>query len=354
LKETIDIWKNIMLTQNLSQLTQQIKEQYAGLRSYIVPTEKISLTESGFLNTGKNKFPLSSEASGQLARLFKIPIRVYLKFETDLRALIFKRWFRNCVKDNGIDRDIRIHLYQDGRVIGFDDPKLLRISPVKLMNVVNSSLPENLSSEQISISQFDISANRLHLSCFTPEIVAEPRPGDYINGGIDIIHYIAGDLGTQIHCYIRRIICSNGAITHVCNDERQIRARRLHNGQFDEEDMLGQIDRLLTEAWKQLDAKLNVVTSLLDKEKISVDFLRQQRTRFSLNNRILQLIEEAIRQDEIGPTNTQYDWFNALSRVATHDELLSFRQRRTLSRMAGEFSQYTAHQCSQCGSWIMT
>lgn len=86
---------------------------------------------------------------------------------------------------------------------------------------------------------------------------------------------------------------------------------------------------------------------------VSVDFLRQQRTRFLLNNRILQAIEEAIRQDEIEPTNTQYDWFNAISRVATHDELLNFRQRRTLSRMAGEFSQYTAHQCRQCGSWIM-
>lgn len=342
-----------MFTQNLAQLTQQIKEQYTSLRSYVVPTEKISLTESGFLNTGENEFPLSSEASEQFARLFKIPVGVYLRFEADLRALIFNRWFRIYSRNSGIGQDIRIHLYQDGRIIGYDDPKLLRISPVKLMNVVNSSLPESLSSEQISVSQFDISAKRLHLSCFTPERVAEPRPGDCINGGVDINHYVTGDLGTQIHCYLRRIVCSNGAIIHICNDDKQVRARRLHNGHFDEKDMLEQIGRLLMEAWKQLDAKLNAVAELLDKGRVSVDFLRQQRTRFSLNNRILRLIEEAIRQDEIGPTNTQYDWFNAISRVATHDERLSFRQRRTLSRMAGEFSQHTAHQCRQCGSWIM-
>ncbi len=168
-----------------------------------------------------------------------------------------------------------------------------------------------------------------------------------------IIHYLTGELGTQIHCYLRRLICSNGAITHICNDDKQIRARRLHNGRFDEKDMLEQIGRLLTKTWEQLDTKLNAVAHLLDKKKVAVDFLRQQRTRFSLSNRVLRQIEGAIGQDEIGPTNSQYDWFNALSRVATHDERLSFRQRRTLSRVAGEFSQHTAHQCSQCGNWIV-
>jgi hypothetical protein len=64
-------------------------------------------------------------------------------------------------------------------------------------------------------------------------------------------------------------------------------------------------------------------------------------------------IEHAMYEDELEPTKKQYDIFNAISRVATHDENLTFRQRRTLSRMAGEFSQQTVHQCKTCGQWIV-
>ena len=116
--------------------------------------------------------------------------------------------------------------------------------------------------------------------------------------------------------------------------------------------MLAQIQRLLSEAWAQLPAKLQAIEGLLQKERMSIEYLRQQRTRFSLNDRMLTVIERAINQDELGPTGSQYDIFNALSRVATHDESLTFRQRRTLSRMAGEFSQQTAHKCQKCGQWV--
>lgn len=343
-----------MFKQSLSQLAEQIVQHYSNIHSYVVPTEKIALTETGCLATGQNEFPLSREASEQFGRLIKVPVTFYLTLDPDLRALIFNRRFMSSASDMGMGRDIRIDVHQDGHIIGYDDPKLLRISPVKVMDVVNSRLPQGLSPKQIKVAHFDISLKRLQLSCYSPEMVTEPRPGDLINGGIDLIHYTTGELGTQVYCYLRHLICSNGAITHVCCDEKHVRARRLPNGRFDEKDMLEQIGLLLMEAWKQLDAKLNAVTDLLGKGRVSVDFLRQQRTRFSLNNRILRVIEEAIRQDEIGPSNTQYDWFNAISRVATHDERLSFRQCRTLSRMAGEFSQHTAHRCSQCGNWIVT
>jgi hypothetical protein len=344
----------LMLEQNLSQLTQQVAEACAGSASYAVSTEQISLTESGCLRTGKNEFPVSGEASAQFARLLDIPVSFYMKLEPDIRVRIFDRRFRSYAADAGIDRDIRIHVDRNRHVIGYDDPRLLRISPLKLVESIHSSLPSGLSAEQVGVSEFAFSPERLHVSLVSPERVAEPRPGDYINGGIDIIHYMAGNLGTQIHCYLRRLICSNGAITHVCNDDKQARARRLPNGQFDEKDMLNQISRLIREAWGQVDAKLQAIATLLSLERVALDFIRQQRTRFALSNRVLRAIERAIREDELGPTGTQFDWFNALSRVATHDDLLTVRQRRTLGRMAGEFSQHSIHRCSQCGSWIVS
>jgi hypothetical protein len=339
--------------QNLAQLTQQIADEYTSSRSYKVPAEQISLTVRGFLSTGMNEFPLKCEASEQLARLLRLSVKSYLMLDADLRAEFFNRHFRSMATEAGFGRDIRIHLDGNGQVVGYDDPRLLRITPIKLMDAVNRSLPGGLSPEQIGVSRYVVSQTYLHLSLFSPEKVTEPRPSDFVNGGVDIVHYTTGELGTQVHCYLRRMICSNGAIAHVCDDNKQIRARRLRNGRFDEADMLRQIASLFTRAWRQIDGKLSAISSLLNEKRVSVDFLRQQRARFSLNNRILRAIERAIREDEIGPTGTQYDWFNALSRIATHDEQLTFRQSRTLSRVAGEFSQNTVHRCSQCGSWVV-
>jgi hypothetical protein len=239
------------------------------------------------------------------------------------------------------------------QIIGFDDPKVLRISPEKLMDVFNSSLPTNLPANEIRIGQVDLSLQKIHISCFSPEKITEPRPNDIINGGIDIIHHTSGDTGTQINCYLRRLICQNGGVAHICSDKKTLRARRLNNGRFDENDMLMQIHRLLTEAWVQIDEKLAAVKSLIDKQRISLDFLEQQRTKFSLNNRMLAAIRSAINEDEFGTTGTQFDIFNAISRVATHSEALTFRQRRTLSRLAGEFGQQDVHKCDNCGSWII-
>ena len=342
-----------MLNQNLSQLTQLIADEYRGSCSYVVPTQQISLTESGHISTGKNEFPVRREASEQFAQLLRVPTAFYRTLDADLRALLFNRRFRSFAADAGIDRDIRIHLDKDKQIVGYDDPRLLRISPLKLIESISASLPAGLSAEQIGVSGFSLSPERLHVSLFSPERATEPRPGDWINGGIDVVHHMAGPLGTQVHCYLRRLICSNGAITHVCSDNKQVRARRLPNGHFDEKDMLNQISRLTREAWGQIEAKLNAVRTLLDTKRVAMDFIRQQRTRFSLNNRVLGVIASAIREDEFGPTDSQYDWFNALSRVATHDDLLTFRQRRTLGRMAGELSQHAIHRCSQCGSWIV-
>jgi len=117
--------------------------------------------------------------------------------------------------------------------------------------------------------------------------------------------------------------------------------------------MFEQIRHLLTEAWRQLSDKLAAIKELLSQARISPDFLQQERARFSLNNRIIQLVSDAMERDELGPTNTQYDVFNALSRVATHTDSLSLRQRRTVMRLAGELGQSHVHRCSQCGTWLV-
>lgn len=343
-----------MSEQTLPQLAEQIAENSSQLRTFVVPAQRISMTEDCLLDTGKNKFTLTLEVLEQIAHDIKASRGFYLNLAPDLRAMLFNRLFLAMWQKYSASRNLRFTLNKNGQVISYDNPKLLRIDPVALMNVVNDSIPEGLSAEQIRVSRLYHSNSKLSFSCFSPQITAEPRVGDIINGGIDIHHSTSGEFGTQVRCYLRRLSCENGACTHICKDEKHLRARRLANGRFDQKDMVNQLHRLFTEAWVQLDEKVQAVRRLLDKEKVSTDFLRQQRTRFSLNNEMLREIEIAVNHDELGPTNTQYDIFNAISRVATHSEALSLRQRRRLMFMAGEFSQQDVHRCSQCGSWIVS
>lgn len=338
--------------ENLSLLSEKVANNYRGFKSYVIPSEQISLTETGLFSTGKNEFPLAFEGLDQFASIAEIPKSFFRTLESDIRAMLFNRRFKARFNDKKIPRNIRINLNNESHIIGFDDPKLFRINPVKLMDTIISSLPKNLSAEKVGVGRAEIGTNMLHISCFSPENVTEPRPGDVVSGGVDILHHVSGDSGTQVNCYLKRLVCSNGAIAHICQNEKSLRVRRLNNNQFDQEDMLSQIKDRLGKAWVEINEKLEAIETLTKKERTTLDFLEQQRTRFSLNKNMLNAIEKAIYQDELGPTGTQYDIYNALSRVATHNRRLTFRQHRMLSRLAGEFSQQDFHKCDKCGSWL--
>ena len=292
------------------------------------------------------------EGLDQLAENTKIPKHFFQKLPPDLQSVLFNRCWQVAMAEGHIPRRIEVRCDAQMHVIGFDDPQLLRISPMKLMEAIQASLPKELSPEQIRIARFDSTPQRVWISCFSPNIQEQPQPGDILNGGIDVVHHLSGDKGSQISCYLRRLQCANGAAIHLCREDKPLRARRLLNGRFDEADMLDQLHRLLREVWAQLPEKLEGIRGLLHRDRMPIEYLRRQRTCFSLNDRTLNAIERALHTDEFGPTGTQYDIFNALSRVATHEERLTFRQRRTLSRMAGEFSQQTVHRCERCGQWV--
>lgn len=339
--------------ENLIQLTERLEEVYKSSHRYEVLSERISLTDAGYLDTGKNTFHVPFDSLDQLAERVNIPKHFFRRLPPDIQSVLFNRCWQMSLSDGDIPRQIQVCLDTGMRVTGFDDPQLLRISPLKLVKAIRSSLPQELSPEKIGVARCDSTPQRLWLSCFSPEIEDQPRPGDIINGGIDVVHYLSGNAGTQVSCYLRRLQCTNGSVIHVCREDQRLRARRLVNGRFDEADMLRQVLSLLRQAWAQLPEKLEALKNLLHKDQMPIEYIRQQRTRFSLNDRMLNAIERALHEDELAPTGSQYDIFNAISRVATRDEDLTFRQRRTLSRMAGEFSQQTAHRCLHCGQWVL-
>ena len=339
--------------QTLAQFIQQIEEQYADVHTESFLTEKIGMSNLGSLCAGDQQLRLSAEAECQFARRLSIPPAFLPTIEPDIRAMLFNRRLQGELAAGTIPAEMHLIVDKDRRVLGFDDPLLLKLTATSLLQLVLSSVPPHLSAERIEVSRVDCSPTILSFSCFTPQKAIEPRVGDVVNGGIDVHHTITGESATQIRCYFQRLVCKNGATVHICRDGKRARSRRLSTSTFAQVDMVMQIRGLLVTAWQQIDDKLDAMTKLLEQPPVSFQFLDRQRTRFSLNNDIIQAIENAIDDDELAPTDSPLDLFNAMSRTATHEESLSLRQRRTLMYMAGEFSQHHVRLCSQCGSLIM-
>jgi len=82
-----------MSEQTLSQLTEQVAKDHSQVRSFVVPAQRISMTEDGLLDTGKNNFPLTPEASEQIAHDIKAPKFFFLTLERDIQAELFNRRF---------------------------------------------------------------------------------------------------------------------------------------------------------------------------------------------------------------------------------------------------------------------
>jgi hypothetical protein len=57
---------------------------------------------------------------------------------------------------------------------------------------------------------------------------------------------------------------------------------------------------------------------------------------------------------EEGAENSVYGAVNAITRVATHDQELSERQRRTLAALAGLLSFSHLHICDRCFSILQS
>ena len=336
--------------QNLGELTDAVAQEYGQLQSLPVLSEKVAMSDSGFLQAGKKEYPLTPDAICQFAHLIGAPADYYTGLDSDIRAAIFNRIFPAVIKNKRI---ADFYLILNGqKILGYDDPTLHRIEPTALLKIFHSALPAGLRSDEIEIPSAVLADTRMDFSCVTPTVVVEPQLGDIINGGIHVHYSVTGQFATQIRCHFHRCICSNGSVVHVCKRVKRPRSRRLASKNFSQADMVLQLRRLMIEAWNQVQEKLLGIPDLLNMPPVASEFLEQQRTRLGINKRIITAIENAIEEDELATTHTQYDVFNAISRVATYDSELSLRQRRTLLQLAGEFSQNNVRRCSECGSWV--
>ena len=204
--------------QTLNQFAEQVRQSYSNQCALPFLTEQVVLEDSGTLRAGARDYTLSPEALAQFAQLSGISIKAFLAIDPDLRAEHFNRRLREKRAGGKFGSEIHLTFDKDGRILGFDKRGLLKIVAAGLIQIVMVSLPAGLPPGRVEVSRIHCSPTILSFSCFTLQEAIAPRAGDVVNGGIDVHHSITGEFATQIRCYLRRLVCKNGATVHICRN----------------------------------------------------------------------------------------------------------------------------------------
>ena len=191
--------------------------------------------------------------------------------------------------------------------------------------------------------------------CLDVELVSQAkailvRQGDVVQSGIHVVHNRFGNRATLVESFIYRLVCTNGMTRRECvSRDGIVRTRKLSVEEFPNarELQLDQIRRLTQRNWTGLQAQLEALKSTSDREAHVEELLARwlQRGRISALAMMPRLLA-AWREE--GAENTHYGAVNALTRVATHDQELSERQRRVLGSLAGLLAFSEVHICPRC------
>ena len=222
-----------------------------------------------------------------------------------------------------------------------------RLGQFDVVTAVSEALGDDVHS--LSVTRIVSNADQLDVDLATPRKSVDVRTGDTVRGGFHISHSIFGKQATSIEMFTHRLVCLNGMIHRDCPSQSGAsRTRKLPaNHPNGRELQMEQVRRLTAQAWEQLEPVLAELKATqerkADVENVLTGWL--QRARIS-TEAMLPRLKEAWQQD--GGENTQYAAINALTRVATHREDVSVRQRRTLASLAGLLAFSNVHICPRC------
>lgn len=195
-------------------------------------------------------------------------------------------------------------------------------------------------------------AELLDVELVSPSQAITVRTGDIVQAGLSITHNRYGDQATRIQAFVYRLVCQNGMTRRECvSRDNIVRTRRLPISYPNaRETQLNQIRRLTRQNWDSLEAQLGELRKTserpTDVQKLLTRWL--QRARISERAIMPRLLSAWAKE---GSENSQYGAVNALTRVATHDNGLSQRQRRILASLAGLLAFSEVHGvCPRCFS----
>ncbi|MCA9233514.1 MAG: DUF932 domain-containing protein, partial [Planctomycetales bacterium] len=244
-------------------------------------------------------------------------------------------------------------IFRQSKIVGFSNPALLTLRSSQVIDAIEQST-DKLPMQRALVHEpekLDAAAWQLKLSFPFKQI--EPRAGDIVEGGLSIRFSAAGHYPIQVRNWLRRLWCSNGSSVPICVDSVQLRIRSRRNEQLADQEVLKKIRQVVAQGVNELDEKLQAVAALAEQRVDAERLLSQVAQKNRLSRLATNQLLRALHEDEGGPLQgkgTRYDVWNAVTRVATHEQAYTLKQsvRNRLDLYSGCFSQQGIHLCPSC------
>ncbi len=252
------------------------------------------------------------------------------------------------------------------RFIGFRQSHLVHLNFVSVLQAVITGLGSD--SQFFTVNRFQMTDESMFVELKTSRRTRAVQVGDIVEGGIAFSHSFLGTTPTTVDLFVFRCVCSNGmALRHCIGHAAISRSRRLkRKGDNSVPDAVSQIERMTQERMGHLDALLTSLGRLPEARiapAIGTDGEESMRRFLMPTLRATHLWSDDLWQRVLAPAwrhahggNGELHEFaavNTVTYVATHQQDLSFRQRRTLARLAGLLAFRRVHVCPRCHNAVV-
>lgn len=335
---------------SLTAVRELLTQRRAHMSVSTVPTRDLRLDDEANLLAEGRVLAVGAEARDALARGAQIPSGFFAQCPAHVRAYLFNTLYPEAKRQNRLWPQTALVLWDEATVVGIDDPRLARLRGADVLQAALSAKPGSIAEEQLQVADFHLDG-LLQISLVTPQVRAEPRPGDILHAGIDILHSEFGDLGTRISSYISRLVCRNGLIVRICEHDAGSHTRIRRAAVGHPHLTLARVQEMARTAWGELEAKMAVITQLAQEKVDSpAAVIRALGEKLKLPEKLICELVAALGVDELGPSGTVLDMVAAFSRVGTHSDRLSQATSRYLREMSGELIHERLERCPTCGA----
>jgi len=335
----------------LDDVSRAIAQMEAGFSRERFPVSQIRVDGDRVI-AGDKEFRLDKEGFKNLCKLTKAPVDYLAALNRDLRASVLQSHFSEMrFADPKLTDRTSCVVSRNGVFRGLGRVDLLTLSNADVLQAMREGVGSHAST--LEVQKFQLKDDFFVLEMVSPQISEEIRPGDIINGGVQVGHYLGDVKATTVCAYVNRQVCGNGLVQRQCLGEKHRSTPRTRRLAVDrpgaKELQMAQVTKLVANNWKDLQEKLASIRRLKDKEieiKTILERFLQQAHLFSRG-----LMKSLLLAWELeGSEKTAFGALNALTRVATHSTELTPRLRGRLARLAGIFANQNVHLCEHCYS----
>ena len=323
--------------------------------------------EADRITIGDDNLTLDGRGWKRLARHSGASDIYWSQFDSDFRAEIAQYHFDHDQAYSPIPHRGGIEaIAVQNRFLGFRESHLVHLDFASVVKAVIAGL--GTDGKYFTVNRMQMTDESVFVELKTTRRTHAVKVGDVVQGGIAFSHSFLGTTPTTVDLFVFRLACSNGmALRHCIGHTTISRSRRLKRVNDNSvTEAVKQIERMTHERMSHLDALLTSLGKLpesriehsdgADDEESMRRFLMPtlRATHLWTDHLWRQVLAPAWRHEHGGNGELhEFAAVNTVTYVATHQHDLSFRQRRTLARLAGLLAFRRVHVCPRCHSAVV-